>query len=304
MAISAQRSFRKKQAPWMENTPIWLVVCKGLVLLFIAVVMIFPFLNVLATSLSSQRDIVEGGFTLWPKHPSLDSYRALLSGGIVLKSLRITILLTLFGTITQVGFTTMMAYGLSKPGVPGSRFFFLLVLVAFMFAPGLIPSYLLVKELGMLNNYSALVVPGLIGAWNLIITRNFFQNLPQDLVDAARIDGASDIGVFIHIALPLSKAVLAVIALFSGVALWNTFFSAVLYITNSEMWPIQVVLRQYVISSSPITSAMDLPPGAEAPPAMAIQMAMVIIATVPILIVYPFLQKYFAKGVITGAIKG
>lgn len=296
--------FRQKQAVWMEDTPIWLSIGKGLLLLFIAVVMIFPFMNVIATSLTSQQDILSGGFRLWPENPTLDSYRALLNGGIVLRSLQITILLTLIGTVIQVAFTVMMAYGLSKPGVPGSSFFFMLVLIAFMFSPGLIPRYLLVKELGLLNTYAALVVPGLIGAWNLIITRNFFQNLPQDLLDAARIDGASDIGVFRHIALPLSKAVIAVISLFSGVALWNTFFSAVLYMTDSSKWPIQVVLRQYVISSSPITSAADLPPGADAPPTVALQMAMVVLATLPILVVYPFLQKYFAKGVITGAIKG
>lgn len=296
--------FRSKQAVWMEDTPIWMSLGKGLLLLFIAVVMVFPFLNVIATSLTSQADIASGGFTLWPKNPTFDSYRALLNGGLVMRSLQITAILTIVGTFIQVSFTIMMAYGLSKPGVPGSKFFFMLVLIAFMFSPGLIPRYLLVKELGMLNTYASLVVPGLIGAWNLIIARNFFQNLPQDLLDAARIDGASDIGVFRHVALPLSKAVIAVISLFSGVALWNTFFAAVLYITKSEMWPIQVVLRQYVISSSPITSAADLPPGAEAPPAIALQMAMVVLATLPILIVYPFLQKYFAKGVITGAIKG
>lgn len=299
-----QPRFRKKQAVWMEDTPLWLAIGKGILLLFIAVVMLFPFLNVIAISLTSQQDIASGGFKLWPSNPTLDSYRALLNGGIVLKSLQVTLLLTIIGTFIQVAFTTMMAYGLSKPGVPGSRFFFMLVLIAFMFSPGLIPRYLLVKELGLLNTFASLVVPGLIGAWNLIIARNFFQNLPQDLLDAARIDGASDIGVFRHVALPLSKAVIAVISLFSGVALWNTFFAAVLYITDSSKWPIQVVLRQYVISSSPITSAADLPPGADAPPAMALQMAMVVLATLPILMVYPFLQKYFAKGVITGAIKG
>lgn len=300
----AYKFFHRKQAIWMEDTPFWLSFGKGVLLLFIALVMVFPFLNVVATSLSSQADILAGGFTLWPDNPTFDSYRALLNGGLVLDSMRITILLTLAGTALQVSFTVMMAYGLSKPGVPGSKGFFMLVLVAFMFAPGLIPSYLLVKELGMLNTYAALVVPGLIGAWNLIIARNFFQNLPQDLLDAARIDGASDIGVFRHIALPLSKAVIAVISLFTGVAIWNTFMGAVLYITDSSKWPIQVVLRQYVISSSPITSAADLPPGADAPPTIALQMAMVVLATLPILIVYPFLQKYFAKGVITGAIKG
>jgi putative aldouronate transport system permease protein len=168
----------------------------------------------------------------------------------------------------------------------------------------MIPSYLLVKELGMIDTYAALVVPGLIGAWNLIIVRNFFQNLPQDLLDAARIDGASDLGVFRHIALPLSKAVIAVIALFTGVGIWNTFFNAILYLNDSSKWPIQVVLRQYVLEGSTITSAADFAPGQPPPPAESLQMAMVVIATVPILIVYPFLQKYFAKGVLTGAIKG
>lgn len=303
--MNATRIFkRRKQAVWMEDTPIWLSIGKAVFLLFIAVIMLFPFLNVMAISVTSQRDLLSGGFTLWPKNPTLDSYRALLNGGIVLRSLQITAILTLVGTFIQVSFTTLMAYGLSKPGVPGSRFFFLLVLFAFMFSPGMIPVYLLVKELGLLNNYASLVLPGLIGAWNLIIARNFFQNLPQELLDAARIDGASDFGVFRHVALPLSKAVIAVISLFSGVALWNTFLGAVLYMTDASKWPIQVVLRQYVISSSPISSAADLPPGAETPPAMAMQMAMVILATVPILVVYPFLQKYFAQGVITGAIKG
>lgn len=288
----------------MEDTPWWLSVSKGTLLLLIALVMLLPLWNVVAVSFSSARDVAEGGFTLWPRNPTTESYEALLSGGTVLRSLRVTILLTLFGTVLQVFFTTLMAFGTSKPDVPGSRVAFMLVLVAFMFSPGMIPSYLLVKELGMIDTYAALVVPGLIGAWNLIIMRNFFQNLPQDLMDAARIDGASDIGVFRHIAVPLSKAVIAVVALFTGVGIWNTFFNAILYLNKSEMWPIQVVLRQYVLERSAITSAADFPPGQPPPPTESLQMAMVVIATVPILLVYPFLQKYFAKGVLTGAIKG
>ncbi len=295
---------RNKLAPWMEDTPWWLSVSKGALLLLIALVMLLPLWNVVAVSFSSARDVAEGGFTLWPRNPTTESYEALLSGGTVLRSLRVTILLTLFGTVLQVFFTTLMAFGTSKPDVPGSRVAFMLVLVAFMFSPGMIPSYLLVKELGMIDTYAALVVPGLIGAWNLIIMRNFFQNLPQDLMDAARIDGASDIGVFRHIAVPLSKAVIAVVALFTGVGIWNTFFNAILYLNKSEMWPIQVVLRQYVLERSAITSAADFPPGQPPPPTESLQMAMVVIATVPILLVYPFLQKYFAKGVLTGAIKG
>lgn len=295
---------RRKAAPWMEDIPWWLAALKALTLVIIALMMLLPFWNVVAVSFSSAQDVMQGGFTLWPNNPTLESYKALLSGGTVIRSMRVTMLLTLVGTAIQVAFTTMMAYGLSKPGVPGSRFFFILVLIAFMFQPGMIPVYLLVRELGMIDTYASLVVPGLIGAWNLIIMRNFFQNLPQELLDAARIDGASDIGVFRHIALPLSKAVIAVIALFTGVGLWNTFFNAILYLNDSAKWPIQVVLRQYVLEGSTITSAADFAPGQPPPPAESLQMAMVVLATVPILLVYPFLQKYFAKGVLTGAIKG
>jgi putative aldouronate transport system permease protein len=294
----------RKLAPWMEDTPWWLRILKGATLLFIAAAMLLPFVNVIATSLSSAKDVIEGGFILFPRNPTLESYRVLLKGGTVLHSLQISIWLTLIGTAVQMVFTTALAFGLSKPGVPGSKFFLWLVLGAFLFGPGLIPSYLLVKELGMINTYASLVVPGLIGAWNLIILRNFFQNLPQDLLDAARIDGASDLGVLRHVVLPLSKAVLAVVALFYGVGLWNTFFNAILYLNDASMWPIQVTLRQYVLEQTSITSAADFPPGKPPPPAASIQMAMVVIATVPILIVYPFLQKYFTKGVLTGAVKG
>lgn len=301
--VSKKRKSRKI-APWMEDTPWWLRIIKGITLLFIALIMLVPFWNVVAVSFSSARDVMEGGFTLFPRNPTTESYEALLQGGTVLRSMRVSILLTVFGTAIQVAFTTAMAYGLSKRDVPGSRFFFLIVLVAFMFGPGLIPSYLLVRELGMIDTYAALVVPGLIGAWNLIILRNFFQNLPQDLMDAARVDGASDLGVFRHIALPLSKAVIAVVALFTGVDIWNTFFNAILYLNDFTKWPIQVVLRQYVLEGSTITSAADFAPGQPPPLTEALQMAMVVLGTVPILIVYPFLQKYFTKGVLTGAIKG
>ena len=300
----SKRRTQRKLAPWMEDTPLWLRVIKGITLVLIALIMLLPFVNVVATSLSSAKDVIEGGFLLFPSNPTLESYRVLLKGGTVLRSLYVSIWLTILGTTIQMIFTTALAFGLSKPGVPGSKFFLWLVLGAFLFGPGMIPSYLLVKELGMINTYASLVVPGLIGAWNLIILRNFFQNLPQDLMDAARIDGASDLGVLRHIVLPLSKAVLAVVALFYGVAMWNTFFNAILYLNDSSMWPIQVTLRQYVLEQTNITSAADFPPGQTPPPAASIQMAMVVIATVPILIVYPFLQKYFTKGVLTGAVKG
>ncbi|MGC4191016.1 MAG: carbohydrate ABC transporter permease [Thermomicrobiales bacterium] len=295
---------QKKAAPWVEDTPIWLTFLKFLALIFIALAMLLPFINVISTSFSSAEDVMQGGFHFIPAHPTLESYRVLLSGGIVARALWVTVGLTVVGTAVQMVFTTALAFGLAKKGVPGSKFFLMLVLGAFLFGPGMIPSYLLVKELGLLDSYGALVLPGLIQSWNLIILRSFFQNLPQDLLDAARIDGANDFGVLWNVALPLSKAVLAVVALFYGVALWNTFFNAILYINDASKWPIQVVLRQYVLEQTNVTSAANFPPDRKPPPTEGIQMAMVILATVPILIVYPFLQKYFTKGVITGAIKG
>lgn len=290
--------------PWMEKAPVWLTILKSLVLGAIVIVMLFPFINVFAVSLSSQEDVLGGGLILFPAHPNLDAYRTIFNGGIVIRALQVSAGITLVGTAAQMVFTTTMAWGLSRPNVPGSKAVLFVVLGALLISPGIIPSYLLVKEAGLLDTYAALIVPGLISAFNLIIVRQFFMNLPQELVDSARIDGASEWRIFWNIALPLSKAVLAVVALFYAVGIWNSFFNAILYISDTEKWPIQLVLRQYVIQGSDIASASDLNPNRPAPPARTLQMAIVVIATVPILVVYPFLQRFFTRGVLTGAIKG
>lgn len=301
----AERRKRTKDSnrpPWMEEPSLPMKVGKAVLLTLIAISMVFPFAYVLAVSFSSYKDVLGGGLILFPSNPTLDAYREILKGGIVTRSVIITIWLTLIGSFVQVFFTATMAYGLSRPRMPGARFVLIVVLFTFLFGPGMIPRFLLVKELGLLNTYASLVVPGLISAFNLVIVRNFFMNIPQELLDSARVDGASDLRVFWDITLPLSKAVLAVITLFYGVALWNTFFDAVLYMNDSSRWPIQVILNQYVLQGTllPIEQTPDQPP----PPPQTVQMAVIVIATVPILIVYPFLQRYFTRGVLTGAIKG
>lgn len=298
------RRHRAGRPPWMEKSPVWLTIIKSLVLGAIVVTMLFPFVNVFAVSFSSQEDVLGGGLILFPAHPNLDAYRAIFQGGIVTRALQVSAGITIVGTAAQMLFTTTMAWGLSRPNVPGSKAILFVVLGALLISPGIIPSYLLVKEVGLLNTYAALIVPGLISSFNLIIVRQFFMNLPQELIDSARIDGASEWRIFCNIALPLSKAVLAVVALFYAVGIWNSFFNAILYISDTEKWPIQLVLRQYVLQGSDIASAADLNPDRPAPPARTLQMAIVVIATVPILIVYPFLQRFFTKGVLTGAIKG
>ena len=177
-----------------------------------------------------------------------------------------------------------------------------LVLGTLLFNAGIIPNYLLVRFLGMLNTYQALIVPGLISAFNLVVVRQFFMNIPADLTDAAMMDGANPFQIFWQIMLPLSKAVLAVVALFYGVALWSDYFHALLYINNTAMWPIPLVLRLYVLQGQALSGAQQV--GQPLPPATTVQMAVVVIATVPILVVYPFLQRYFTQGVLAGAIKG
>ena len=289
---------------WMEEPGPFMKLAKALTLVFIVIVMLFPMVYVLSMSFTSAADAARGGLVLWPENPTLDAYRSILGGGVVQRALQVSLGLTLFGTAAQMLFTATMAYGLSRPTVIGSKPVLYIVLGAMIFSPGMIPSYLLVKELGMINTYAALIVPGLISAWNLIIVRNFFMNIPNELLDAARVDGANDLQVFLQIVLPLSKAVLAVIALFYGVAIWNMFFNAILYLNEPGKWPIQLVLRQYVLMGTNLATSEGMDTGAAPPPPQTIKMAIVVVATVPILLVYPFLQKYFTKGVLTGSIKG
>jgi ABC-type glycerol-3-phosphate transport system permease component len=277
---------------------------KFLALVLITIVMLFPMVYVVAVSFSSAKDVLGGGLILFPRNPTLESYRAILEGGVVTRALQVSLGITLVGTALQMAFTTTLAYGLSRPGVWGSKVVLYIVLGALIFYPGMLPTYLLVKGLGMINSYWSLIIPGLISAWNLIIVRNFFMNIPSELMDAARVDGANDAQIFYQQVLPLSKAVLAVIALFYGVGIWNMFFNAILYLNEPGKWPIQVVLRQYVLMGTNLATSEGFDTGAAPPPAQTIKMAIVVVATVPILLVYPFLQKYFTKGVLTGSIKG
>jgi len=288
----------------MEKPSTLARVGKMALLAVLAFLMLFPFVYVIAVSFSSYMDVLGGGLILVPKHPTLEAYRAIFKGGIVAHALWVSIGLTLGGTVVNMVMTVSMAYGLSRPAVPGSHAVLALVLVTLLFSAGIIPDYLLVRNLGLIDTYGSLILPGAINAFNLVILRQFFMSLPSELVESARLDGASDLWVLLRIILPLSKPVLAVIALFYGVAHWNDFFRATLYLNDAHKWPIQLVLRQYVLQGGALANAVALDPNQPPPPAQTIQMAVVVIATAPILIVYPFLQRYFTRGVLSGAIKG
>ncbi|MEU5777700.1 carbohydrate ABC transporter permease [Streptomyces venezuelae] len=294
---------REERPAWEEPPTKIGSAAKAVVITVICAVMILPFLTVLSTSLASRKEITEsGGFVLFPTDPTLEAYRTILSGGIVSRAVVVSVLITVVGTALSLLTTIALAYALSKRGVPGSKPILLMVLYTLLFAPGMVPMYVVVKELGLLDSYWSLILPVLINAFNLVVLRAFFMNIPEELYQAARIDGAGDWRILTRIVLPLSKGVVAVVGLFYAVTYWNAFFNAMLYLNDSGKWPIQLVLRTYVVQNKSMTS--DQLGIAHMPPQQSLSMAVVMLALLPILALFPFLQKYFTKGVLTGAIKG
>lgn len=293
--------FAANRPSWMEKPSPALTIVKGVALLAIVTLVVFPFLVVVSTSLSTEHAIAEaGGTVIFPTEVSLDAYRQVLSGGVVTRALLISIGVTTVGTVLSVSVTVLAAYGLSRPDSFGHRPLLYTALFTLLFAPGIIPLYLTVKNLGLLDSYWSLILPTAINAFNLVIVRTFFMGLPQELLDAARVDGAGEVRILLRIVLPISKAVVAVITLFYGVASWNAFFNAMLFITDESKWPLQVILRLYGLQGQQI----EIPPDQVPPPQQAIQMAIVVLAIIPVLIAFPFVQRHFTKGVVIGAVKG
>ncbi|GAA2982351.1 putative aldouronate transport system permease protein [Streptomyces sp. KhCrAH-43] len=288
--------------PWMERPTRLGQTAKAVAVVVVVLAVAYPLVGVIGTSFASQSDIIRSsGLVLWPDHPTLDAYRTIFTGGVVSRALIVSVGITVFGTLASLLVTVGMAYGLSRREVTGSRFILMTALFTMLFNAGIIPNFLLVKGLGLYDTYAALVMPTLVSAFNLVVLRSFFMNLPEELYDAAKVDGAGDFRILVRVVLPLSKAVLAVISLFYAVTYWNAFFNSLLYLNDSDKWPLPMVLRTYVLQGQSLDSASA---GEVLAPQQAVQMAVLVIAVVPILCVYPFLQRYFTKGVLTGAIKG
>ena len=274
-----------------------------ILLTLIAVIMVIPFIYVIAASFATEAEIQTRPIFFIPDSPTLDAYARIFDmndmGTRVFQSLLISVCVTAIGTFINLFFTTTMAYGLSRSNLIGKKPLLNMVLFTMVFGGGMIPLFLVVKGLGMYDTYAALILPGAISAYNMIIVRNFFMELPRELEEAASIDGCSDIGIFIKIALPLSLPCLATFGLFYAVGHWNNYFGALLYLEDSTKFPFQLVLRNIVMQ----TAETQTDPNALIPED-TLKMAVIVIGTVPILIVYPFLQKHFAAGVMVGAVKG
>jgi putative aldouronate transport system permease protein len=288
---------------WAGKPSVPTSVVKAIVLVVIAAVVLFPFLVVVSTSLATQAELnANGGFMILPESITFDAYRTILSGGVVTRAVLVSVFVTVVGTTLSLVCTTLAAYGLTRRDSFGHRPILMFFLLTFLFTPGIIPSYLIVKQLGLIDNVWALILPSAISAFNLVIVRGFFMGIPEELTDAARIDGAGEWRIFATIVVPLSRAVLAVVGLFYAVGYWNAFFNAMLYLNDTSLWPLQLVVRTYVLQANPIIDA-SADAGAQ-PPTQAIQMAVAVLALLPIAMTFPFLQRNFTKGVLTGAIKG
>jgi putative aldouronate transport system permease protein len=274
------------------------------VLGLIALCTVLPFLYVLAGSFATEKELTEKAFFIIPTTFSLNAYRYAIKTANILRGLKNSIILTAAGTFMCMLFSLTFAYPLSKKHFRGRNAVMNVVIVTMFFSGGMIPSFLVNRAYGLYDSYWALILPGLISPFNMIIIKKFFQELPVELDEASYMDGANDLQIFAKVALPLSKPVIASISLFYGVGFWNDYFSSMIYLQSAEKFPIQIQLRSIILQSSKIADTMMDYDLNGAPPDKAVKMACTVIATVPILCVYPFVQKYFTKGVMVGAVKG
>lgn len=272
-------------------------------LAIIALITVLPFIHVVAGSFTTSAELAANKFVLIPKVWSLEAYKFIFSTNTIFKAMGVSIGVTAVGTLVSMFLTALMAYGLSRRDLDGRKVVNFLVVFTMLFHGGMIPTFLVVKELGLIDTYSSLIIPSAISAFNMIILKNFFQNIPEGLEESAKIDGCNDFGILFKIVLPLSMPAIATISLFYAVTYWNTYMSAILYLDDSAKWPIQVLLRQIVVLASGMDHSSTLD-AAVPPPDQTIKMAVIVVATLPILMVYPFLQKHFAKGAMLGSMKG
>lgn len=261
-----------------------------------ALTMIIPVFHILQLTFSGNPDL---HFRLWPRNFTFDNYNFVFTQGIILRPLLNSIYLSIIATVFSLSLTSLLAYPLSNVNLPGRRFFNFLVVLTLMINLGFLPKFILMRDLGLMNSYWSIILIGGINSFNLIIMRNYFQSIPSELFDSARIDGASEIKILLRIVLPLSLPVLATIFLFYFVANWNEYFRIILYISDRTKYTLQVILRSMII--------LDEDMGADEANIMLldnIKYTTVIIALIPIMILYPFLQKYFTKGILLGSVKG
>lgn len=279
-------------------------------LALLAFVTFYPFWNALVISFNSGFDTSLGGVTFWPRAFTLENYDIVFQDGRITNAFFVSILRTVVGTFLSIVFTAVFAYGMTKRELYGRKVYMIIGLVTLYFSGGLIPSYMLIREIGLTNSFWVMVIPGIISVWNMIIFRTFFQGLPAGLEESAKIDGCGDWGTLFRIVLPLSGPVIATLSLFTAIYHWNDWFTPSIYITSEKWLPIQTMLKQILNANimseqmaqldSAAQNAMDQMKNVTT---KSLSMATMMVATLPIVCVYPFVQKYFVKGVLIGSMK-
>ena len=289
----------------MKNKMNWFDYLNYVFLFLLAVVMLYPFINIIAISFSSYQAFVDNPLRVLPKDFTIEAYKQIMQNKNLYISYGNTIYVTLVGTIGAILLYVITAYPLSKKELRGRKFIMYMVTFTMVFHCGTIPNYLLMRSLGLLDTLSALIFSSLFTGFNLILVKNFFESMPQSLIEAAKIDGATEMRLLWSIVAPLSKPILATVGLFTAVGYWNNFMSGVLYIQSQEKWPLMLFLREIILGAkmNEMSGNLDIV-NQETVQSISLQYATLLLVVLPILCVYPFLQKYFVKGVMVGAVKG
>lgn len=280
------------------------LIINGLLLFILGFICLYPFLNVLAYSLSGYNAVLSGKVTFYPIDFTIDAYKQILGKTQIWLAMRATIIVTVVGTALSLILTIFAAYALSINDLPGKKAFTIFILFTMYFSGGMIPTFIVVKNLGMYDTLQALFLPQAINVFNFIVMRTFFRNLPESLSEAARIDGASYMTILFKIVLPLSIPIIATIGLFYAVGYWNTYFDALLYIKSPEKYTLQLRLKSLLFEGELNNSGANVEGIGTQVMTQSLKMATVAVSTMPILLVYPWLQKYFVKGVMIGSVKG
>ena len=281
------------------------VVCNGIFLFLMMIITLYPLWLQFITSVSHGLEVMKGGVTLLPRNPTLETYKTIVRSELFMY-MKNTIVYTVVGTAINLVMSCLCAYPLARKTFSGRKFFTMLVTFTMFFSGGMIPLYLTVKQFGMMDTIWALVLPGAISTYNMIVIRTAFQSIPDSLIESAQLDGANDLIILWKIVVPLSKATLATMLLFYAVTHWNSYFDAMLYINKKEMYPLQIMLRNMLIGGlfNEETAIAGANADSFAVTDATLRSAAIIVTTLPILVVYPFVQRYFVKGVMIGGVKG
>ncbi|AIQ43765.1 carbohydrate ABC transporter permease [Paenibacillus sp. FSL R7-0297] len=276
-------------------------------------VVLYPLVYILSASISSPQDVNSGAMWLFPKNVTLDGYKLVFENPKIWNGYLNTIIYTVAGTLLNLAVTLPASYALSRSDFVGRQLFMGIILFTMFFSGGLVPTYLLVKNLGLINSMGALILPVAASVWNIVVARTFFQTtIPKELQEAAHIDGSTNLGLFIRIILPLSAPIIAVMALFYGVGHWNSYFPSLIYLNDEAKYPLQMVLRQILVlqemsaetTGAAINGEVAIAMNNKAETASLIKYGVIVVSTLPIVAVYPFLQRYFVQGVMIGSVKG